>query len=96
MSQLKRCPFCGGEARYHIHDRFGIECIECGAGYAAVFPTKADVERAWNARAERTCHDTWDVELTGRLRFACSECGGVSLEIAARYCPICGAKVVDA
>lgn len=45
---------------------------------------------------ERTCHNTWDVELTGRLRFACSECGSVSLEIAARYCPICGAAVVDA
>lgn len=50
MAELRLCPFCGGEARYHIHDRFGIECIECGAGYAAVFPTKADVRRAWNRR----------------------------------------------
>lgn len=42
------------------------------------------------------CHDTWDVELTGRLRFQCSECEAVSLEIAPRFCPVCGRRVVDA
>lgn len=45
--------------------------------------------------SERTCHNVWDVEMTGRLRFECSDCGGVSLEIAPVYCPICGAKVVE-
>lgn len=42
-----------------------------------------------------TCHNVWDVELTGRLRFQCSECKAVSLEITPRYCPNCGAKVVE-
>ena len=42
-----------------------------------------------------TCHNTWDVELTGRLRFQCSECEAVSLEITPRYCPNCGRKVVE-
>jgi hypothetical protein len=42
-----------------------------------------------------TCHDVWDTELMGRLRFQCSECGGVSLEITPRFCPNCGRKVVD-
>ena len=42
-----------------------------------------------------TCHDIWDIELTGRLRFQCSECKGVSLDIAPRFCPVCGRKVVD-
>lgn len=41
-----------------------------------------------------TCHDTWDTDLTGRLRFQCSECGAVSLEIVPRFCPNCGRKVV--
>lgn len=48
-----------------------------------------------NTRAERTCMNVWDVELTGRLRFQCSECGAVSLEITPRFCPNCGRKVVD-
>ncbi len=43
---------------------------------------------------ERTCHDTWDTELTGRLRFQCSECGSVSLDFTPRYCPSCGARVI--
>lgn len=41
----------------------------------------------------RTCHNTWDTELTGRLRFQCSICGAVSLEITPMYCPNCGAKL---
>ena len=40
------------------------------------------------------CCDIWDTELTGRMRFKCSVCGGVSLEIAPRFCPCCGRKVV--
>lgn len=48
----------------------------------------------WNSRAERTCENVWDVEQTGRLRFKCSDCGAVSLEITPNYCPDCGAKVV--
>ena len=42
-----------------------------------------------------TCHDTWDTIFTGRLRFECSECGAVSLEITPNYCPNCGARVVN-
>ena len=52
------------------------------------------VERTNDGIAERgTCHDVWDTELTGRLRFQCSECGGVSLEITPHFCPCCGRKV---
>lgn len=40
------------------------------------------------------CWNTWDSELTGRLRFQCSECKAVSLEITPFYCPVCGRKVV--
>lgn len=36
-----------------------------------------------------TCQD----KSVNPLRFECSECGGVSLEIAPNFCPICGEKV---
>ena len=54
-------------------------------------------EQAIDATLGRgTCHDTWDTELTGRLRFKCSECGAVPLEITPRFCPACGREVVSA
>lgn len=40
---------------------------------------------------ERTCRDVSE----NPLRFECSECGGVSLEIAPRFCPLCGRKVAQ-
>ena len=43
----------------------------------------------------RFCKDAQDAELAWRLRFECSECGGMSLEIAPRYCPRCGAEVLQ-
>ena len=55
-----------------------------------------EYQRSKNGVAEcGTCCDIWDTELTGRLRFKCSVCGGVSLEIMPRFCPNCGRKVVD-
>ena len=43
-------------------------------------------DAAW---AERTCRDVSE----NPLRFECSACGGLSLDIAPRYCPACGAEV---
>ena len=36
-----------------------------------------------------TCEDVSE----NPLRFECSACGGLSLDIAPRYCPACGAEV---
>ena len=38
-----------------------------------------------------TCRDV----SANPLRFECSECGGLSIEIAPRFCPCCGREVVD-
>lgn len=46
-----------------------------------------------NGERTGTCHNVWDIELTGRLRFQCSECGAVSLEITPNFCPVCGRRV---
>ena len=52
-----------------------------------------DGKEAVRYTPERTCHNKWDIEQMGRLRFQCSECGGVSLEITPIFCPCCGARV---
>ena len=52
MSELEPCPFCGGEADYHIHERIGVECLACGAGFATVFGSREEAAEAWNRRAE--------------------------------------------
>jgi hypothetical protein len=66
--------------------------------------------RLWNTRAERTCHDLGGCDEAGMQVFHCSECGCVLslFDVSGtntlctnhiydypRYCPICGAKVVE-
>lgn len=96
--ELLPCPFCGGEAHISASsDGYGVECWNrrCIDIQLEQIPTEAEAIEAWNTRAERTCRNTWDIELTGRLRFKCSECGAVSLDVTPRYCPACGARVVE-
>ena len=57
---------------------------------AALMREAADTIAALRNRLTETCHDTNE----SPLRFVCSECGGVTSEIAPRYCPACGREVV--
>ena len=59
MSELKTCPFCGGEAfvykRYDSIFRldptdFTVLCKDCGAGVRHYFPTESESIEAWNRR----------------------------------------------
>jgi len=98
MSELKPCPFCGGEAKTiknAVGTLFWVYCWKCGArsdSYTIEYEQKAI--DAWNTRAERTC-------INRRIEpdiFECSECGGDCRGIYGdvfRYCPYCGAKVVE-
>lgn len=49
--------------------------------------------KRWNRRAGRTCHYVYDREICA---WRCSECGGLEpVGDHVRYCPDCGARVVD-
>lgn len=56
MSELKRCPFCGGEAKIDktIANTVSVECTVCHASSRIILCTEGDIEqkaiKAWNTR----------------------------------------------
>ena len=50
-TQLKPCPFCGGEAAF-IGDTRTIKCKRCGGAFICTNPimTTLEVAEAWNRR----------------------------------------------
>lgn len=108
--ELKPCPFCGGKPHRGPGIYISCSNDDCPCICEAWGDNEDKAKEAWNRRAYeiiegngtgdalpeiRTCKNTWDVNLTGRLRFQCSECRSVSLEITPNFCPACGAKVVE-
>lgn len=102
MSDLKPCPFCGGEAELRGFDapEYWVWCPNCKASTDA-HTCKGGAIAAWNTRAERTCES---VNVNGyAFRFECSSCAYVAivhnceirLDELPNYCPFCGAKVVS-
>lgn len=105
MTELKPCPFCGGEAEILTAESmnggylFGIMCNDCRSR-GDVYDTEAEAIAAWNTRAERTCTNLANEYKHGNFR--CSECGfhGWTCDECYShpedwsYCPQCGAKVV--
>lgn len=95
MTELKPCPFCGGEAEVLTAESmnggylFGIMCNDCRSR-GDVYNTEAEATEAWNTRAERTCRN-----ISGKnwWAFECSECGEMIEQGVPEYCPSCGARV---
>ena len=51
MTELRKCPFCGGEAEtysYYFNEWY-IGCVECSCDLG-VFDTKEEAIEAWNRR----------------------------------------------
>lgn len=77
MSELKPCPFCGGEAEImEYSDRFQCGCKDedCIAWVEEmpVYLTRSGAIKDWNRRAERTCQFFYDKKMA---EYACSACG---------------------
>src|SRR5574344_2175268 len=106
MSELRECPFCGGEAEVHPSSdysthftgaTFFVWCDKCETR-GDYYDTEAKAIKAWNTRAERTCHVVRTPMPSYPNMGECSECGWSSdnwTNERFAHCPGCGAKVVD-
>ena len=52
MSELKRCPFCGGKARLMTYDTYGSHYVQCdnvSCGIVTwIHTTEEEAVEAWN------------------------------------------------
>lgn len=107
-SELKPCPFCGGQATFvtslHITGEYSAiaMCERCKAktdSMRAHDEEDAEVMAAacWNTRAEITCDNFGGEEGTNGegYDFACSSCGWCGDVPDPNFCPNCGARVME-
>ena len=99
-TELLPCPFCGGEAAWfsYANGEYDVKCRNAMClAKTCRYATEAEAIAAWNTRTERTCHNLRDDEY-----FECSECDvETSIEWCGsgygspKFCPNCGARVVE-
>lgn len=101
--KLKPCPFCGGGGIpiEVFNGAYTVRCGKCGVscpdGTLYGRYSEAEAIEAWNTRYERTCKmEVFSMHDEGDFTFRCSECGKGYVEYEPpRYCPHCGARVVE-
>lgn len=109
-SDLKPCPFCGGEARFETYGgtACAVVCQTCGCGTPTMRLDDGMIAAdLWNRRAERTCEFFYDEKMA---EYACSACGELvsgsnpdyeyqvshlAVLESFEYCPNCGARVIE-
>ena len=68
MSELKKCPFCGGEAKYYTDcDMTQVQCAVCGATPSGWWDEAEDAAAEWNRRAPSCDHQQYAE--------SCADCG---------------------
>lgn len=52
-TELKPCPFCGGEAKF-VGEAATVKCVNCGGAFLCTNPliSRLEVAQAWNRRAD--------------------------------------------
>lgn len=110
MEKLKPCPFCEqddhGENRVRIRryrgDCYRVMCGNCGASgtpsyvqswHKTKIPAQGEAVKAWNVRADTVKTARCVVATDGSV--ICSECGMPFVMTDARFCPMCGARLLD-
>lgn len=99
MEKLKRCPFCGGEAK--ICGYYFIQCVKCGSSTLTHTNRELTIN-TWNARiptveAKPVVHREWesDLDSCGWINHTCSNCGyekltDIHVSLGWNFCPNCG------
>ena len=52
MEELKRCPFCGGEAKIAEYGCYSVYCTQFCCEQTIAYQDKETAIEAWNRRAE--------------------------------------------
>jgi len=104
-SELKPCPFCGGEAvlrhaSFCGYDSQWVECTnrkKCGSKVEPVTDVPEVAIQAWNTRKWKTCRLELEEPKEDGVWW-CSYCKSYHQHKSKypwAYCPRCGAKVVE-
>ena len=112
MTELIPCPCCGPKAFITPSTKCDpqagkhcwtaeLRCHECGLNISRSAATEKEALyeaiKAWNSRAERTCHlERIPYEPGEYEGMRCSVCKTTDLDMGeGPYCSVCGAKVVE-
>ena len=77
--ELRRCPFCGGEARWANDEHNWIECSYCGAEIR-YFTVEEEAIEAWNRREPM---DRIIKQLEREVEWVKVNCGGLYVRTGA-------------
>lgn len=102
MDELKRCPFCNGEAAYVCEtksNRVHVACLNCSSSTGWV-SCKEAARVAWNDRCVNECEIEYIDHIVDTGKFDVYSCGYCGEDFAMfgmvhpYFCPKCGSKVV--